>query len=551
MSRLLVLPMRVLLLWLALSLSACAQLPPLPPRTATQAFANPQSTPLGQRAAAERGNAAPSHSGLQVLIQGEQALATLIALVDASQATLDLQYYAVLNEASTRVLLQHVRAAAERGVRVRLLVDDINTSGTDDALTRLTRHPRIEVRLYNPLPSGRFSLVTKVISSLHDFDRINNRMHNKQLVADNAVAVTGGRNLGDAYFLPGKANFVDVDLLVVGPAVRALSAVFDRYWNSELAYPVEAITGQPKPRPDAPAQASAAPAPTAASRGAAAASAPGAAQPASAPALAASTPLDAPTVLPEPARSMVEREVQAMRHKPWRLHWAPARLLADAPSKSLAEGAPSDGETMFDDLTALLRSARQEVLLVTPYFVPGETGMAVLRELRQRGVRVRVLTASLGGTDAPIVHVGYSKYRKPLLEMGVELYELRPEFQVPPPAGRSGVESRTNLHAKLVLVDRRTALVGSMNFDPRSALHNTEMGLQVRSAALAAELRRLMDQAAERGAYRMGLTADGALRWSFVDEQGRPAELRSEPGVSAFKVFGLRLLSPLAPERML
>jgi putative cardiolipin synthase len=500
---------------LMLLLGSCAALPPMPPRTETHALDAATTTPLSARVAAER--SLPGQSGLRLLDSGEDAFATLMYLADAATRTLDLQYYAVLNDASSRVLLQRMRAAADRGVRVRLLLDDLNTSGTDDALLRLTDHPRIEVRLYNPLPGGRLSTVTKVMASLHDAKRINSRMHNKVFIADNALAVTGGRNLGDPYFIQTEeANFVDLDLLAAGPVVRQLSAMFDRFWNSELAYPANVVIPR---RVQASAE-------------------------------AASAPLDAPDTLPEPARGGVQQRLAELQRS-LKLQWAPARLIADLPSKSLKEGEPNDAETMFDDLGALLRSAQHEVVIVTPYFVPGAKGMAMIRELRQRGVHVRVLTAAMAATDAPVVHVGYSKYRHALLAAGVELYELRPEFTPPTERRRGGVHSRTNLHSKAIVVDRRTVLVGSMNVDPRSDKHNTEMGLLVKSATLAERLIGIVDHACRGGAYRIGTGDDGRLRWRHTERDGRVVELTSEPRVSLFKRLGYQLLAPLAPEEML
>lgn len=496
-------------------LGSCAALPPMPPRSESHALDPATATALSARVAAERG--LPGLSGVRLLESGEDAFAPLVFMADAAVRTLDLQYYAVLNDASSRVLMQRVRAAADRGVRVRLLLDDLNTSGTDDALRRLTDHPRIEVRLYNPLPGGRLSTLTKVLASLHDAKRINSRMHNKAFIADNALAVTGGRNIGDPYFIQTEAaNFVDLDVLVAGPVVRQLSAMFDRFWNSELAYPADAVI----PRR------------------------------AEAPAAAASAPLDAPDTLPEPVRAGVQQRL-AQLQRGFGLQWAPARLIADLPSKSLKEGEPSDAETMFDDLGALLRSAQREVLIVTPYFVPGAKGMAMIDDLRRRGVKLRVLTAAMAATDAPVVHVGYSKYRPALLAAGVELYELRPEFTPPAERRHSGVHSRTNLHSKAIVVDGRTALVGSMNVDPRSDKHNTEMGLLVKSVPLAQQLSRIVDHVCRSGAYRVGTGDDGRLRWRYTERDGRVAELTHEPRMSLFKRFGYKLLAPLAPEEML
>jgi putative cardiolipin synthase len=500
---------------LVFSLGSCAALPPMPPRQASQAIDPATPSALARRVAAEQGP--HGLSGLRVIESGTDALATLIRLADGAERTLDLQYYALLNDTSARVLMQRVRAAAERGVRVRLLLDDLNTAGTDDALRRLTTHERIEVRLYNPLPSGRMSTLTKIAASLHDAQRINSRMHNKAFIADNALAVTGGRNVGDPYFIQAaEANFVDLDVLVAGPVVQQLSQVFDRFWNSDLAYPASAVVD-------------AAPA-------------------------AASAPLDMPDTLPEAARADVKRRL-GQGGRALGLQWAPAKLIADRPSKSFAQGEPSDAETMFDELGELMNSARREVLIVTPYFVPGEQGMALIEGLRKRGVQVRILTAALAATDAPVVHVGYSKYRPGLLAAGVELYELRPEFapegSPSPKRSGSGVHSRTNLHSKAVVVDGATLLVGSMNIDPRSDKHNTEMGLLVRSTTLARQLVKIIEHACREGAYRVDIDEDGDLRWRYTEPGGRAVEFDHEPRVSWFKRTFWRLLAPLAPETLL
>ena len=229
------------LAWAAMALcTACASLPPPPAKPVEQAWAQPEATELGSLAAA----AAPNlrFSGFRLLASGEDALAALAALADHAQHTLDLQYYLMRDDASTRALLRHVHGAAQRGVRVRVLLDDLNTAGADDALICLTRHPNIELRLYNPFPAGRGSTLTRVLASIRDLRRVNQRMHNKLFVADNAIAVTGGRNLGDAYFVQSLAsNFVDLDVIAAGPVVRDLSASFDRFWNSDLAWPLQTL----------------------------------------------------------------------------------------------------------------------------------------------------------------------------------------------------------------------------------------------------------------------------------------------------------------------
>jgi cardiolipin synthase C len=499
-------------------MSACATLPPPPPpREATHAITEPQSTTLGKRVSAAQPQA--GLTGMRLMISGSDALATLMTLADQAERTLDLQYYLVHNEPSTRALLRHVRAAADRGVRVRLLVDDLNTADNDAAFRRLTEHPRIEVRLYNPMPSGRFSTVTRVLSSLTDMDRVNRRMHNKVFIADNALAFTGGRNLGDAYFLASeKANFVDIDVVVAGAAVRALSTVFDRYWNSPLAFPVHQLVSQSS----------------------AAASAADPKQLDNAP------PVEPTFGLPPDAVARQLAPGGAMK-----LTWARARLLADDPIKIESQGEASPDQLMFDDVATLMRSAKQELVVISPYLVPGRRGMALLGDLRRRGLSVRVLTSGLASTDAPAVHIGYARYRVPMLKEGVQLYEMRTRVDDPRLSGSGFGRSAAHLHAKVVVVDRRWLLVGSMNLDPRSIDLNSEQGLLVNSPALAAEVLRFFDEMTRFGSYRVELDGGNKLRWVGDKPGGGQDIANSEPDTSFWRRAGWRLLSPFAPEEML
>ncbi|MBX3591605.1 MAG: phospholipase D family protein [Burkholderiaceae bacterium] len=527
--------------WAAVALcAACASLPPPPPKPVSQAWAQPEATALGALAAA----AAPNlrFSGFQLLASGEDALAALAALADHAQRTLDLQYYLMRDDASTRALLRHVHAAAQRGVRVRVLLDDLNTAGADDALLCLTRHPQIEIRLYNPFPAGRGSTLTRVLASIRDVRRINQRMHNKMFVADNAIAVTGGRNLGDAYFVQSLAsNFVDLDVIAAGPVVRDLSASFDRFWNSDLAYPLRTLVTKD---PDCAGPLAASPPSPNGQRAAAAAQ-------------AVSTP-EAPSGLPPadspPARASVEipdstfaQELGAGRLP---LAWVPAAVLADAPSKIASEGDPNRSDTIADDIVTLTRAARREVVLISPYFVPGKRGVALARELHARGVQLRVLTNSLAATDAPIVHIGYARYRGDLLSAGAELYELRSRLGAPRSRLGSFGSSLASLHAKALVIDRRLLLIGSMNMDPRSARLNTEIALVMRSPALAAQVVQLFDDVAASSSYRVEALADGRLRW-VGQAPGAPTVEGSEPDAGVGLQFLLRLLSPFAPDELL
>lgn len=511
-------------------IAGCAGLPPPVDQPRTQAFDQPEATRLGRLAHAAAPH--PAYSGIRLLVSGEDALSTLVTLADQAERTLDLQYYLITNEASSRTLLRRVHAAAQRGVRVRLLVDDLNTAGEDESLMCLTRHPRIEVRLYNPFPAGRFSTVTRILTSLTDIQRINQRMHNKMFIADNALGVTGGRNIGDAYFVQSPtSNFVDLDVLAAGPVVRGLSATFDAFWNGPLAYPVTALVKQ---APDCAGAVAARPAAPAAPP-----SEPGA------PAPAPSVARDAAPVPPSALAAELARGELS-------LQWVPAVVLADEPSKIASEGQPDQSETIADDIMALMRSAQRELLVISPYFVPGPQGVVLVKELRERGVQVRVLTNSLAATDAPAVHIGYSRYRPDLLHLGVELHELRPSLGRPRTRLGSYGSSASSLHAKAVVVDRRTVLIGSMNMDPRSARLNTEIGLVMRSPVLAAELVRLYEDVARASSYRLELVSpeSGVLRWRSAVAEVPSVEGR-EPGAGLGTQLMLMMLAPFAPEEML
>lgn len=499
-----------------LLLSGCATLPAPPADLpVTHALAEPQQTTLGRLVA--RSTTRAGFSGFRLLLSGEDAFGSLAALADNAEHTLDLQYYLIRGDASSRALLTRVQSAAERGVRVRMLIDDLNTAGEDGLMLRLAEHANIEVRLYNPLPAGRGSTVTRVLASLTDFARINRRMHNKMMVADNALAIMGGRNLGDAYFVQSeKSNFVDLDVIAAGPVVPALSRSFDRFWNDPLAYPVETIA-----------------APAAADM--------------------ASAALAAPDELPVAAQQSILSNALARELIAGRLDlvWAPAAVIADKPSKISSEEEPQAEETLADDMNRLMRSATAEVIVLSPYYVPGTRGVGLAEDLQGKGVALRVLTNSLATTDAPVVHIGYSRYREPLLKAGVELYELRPQFDAPPRSGLGSFgSSQASLHSKALIIDRRTVLVGSMNMDPRSDKLNSEIGLVIRSRVLARQLQRFFETVSQRSAWHVTIAEDGSgLRWRSGGPE--PQTVQTEPEASPLLLFTLKLLAPFAPEEML
>ncbi|MDF1485751.1 phospholipase D family protein [Ramlibacter sp. H39-3-26] len=528
---------------LACLAAGCASLPDNVGRTPSYAPAPAATadTRLGRLAQALRPAQQAGFSGFHALDDSESAYGTRLALIEATHATLDLQYYSIHYDGSTRALLQAIRRAGLRGVRVRILLDDFNASGANARVLLLNQVPNVEVRMFNPLPGPRRTQFGRVLNALFDFQHAQQRMHNKVLVADNAFAITGGRNLGDAYFGQGqRSNFLDLDLLTMGPVIDDISHSFDAYWNHALAYPVETLLTPGEMRQlRAEAQRPEEAVRTAPQQ-------PGAADDAGpgVPA-AAQAPVEA-RVVPD-SQSAADQLLAGQLP----FVWAPALLLADKPGKIAPEDPEAEEDTMVDGLQRLMQQARHEVLIVSAYFVPGDDMMEMFARLAQRGVRVRVLTNSLASNDAPLAHVGYARYRQRLLALGVELYELRSEGNTHRRLLGSSPASHASLHTKLVVIDGRLLVVGSMNLDLRSKLQNTEVALVVRSTALAGAVTRDIAAALDAESFRLELV-DEHIRWTVPARGTQPAQQwDSEPDAG----LGLRLLlllaAPFAPDEML
>jgi phosphatidylserine/phosphatidylglycerophosphate/cardiolipin synthase-like enzyme len=527
------------------SAGGCATLPSNSGRTPSQAFAAPDQTSLG-RLVQQRRDAARtrSDSGFLLLDSVDAAFASRLALIQSAERSLDLQYYAIHADGSTEILLQGLRDAARRGVRVRILLDDFNMVGKDAQVLRLAFEPNVAIRLFNPLTGSRRSLLGRVFTSLYDLGRLQKRMHNKLFIADNAAGITGGRNLGDAYFGgDAESNFVDLDVLAVGRIVRGMSASFDRYWNDELAYPAQSLISAKELE---------------ALRPSAAPSEPDPSQPTVSP--PATLPVSGQTssILPSlPPTIAATTAAQAMDLRQVPLVWAPALLLVDEPGKIGPDDDEVDaGETVVDGLLQLMHGAREDILIVSPYFVPGPVMMKVFGDLRARGVRIRVLTNSLASNDAPAAHAGYARYRKDLLAQGIELHEMR-STQEGTASGlgsslggqsKSGV-SRASLHSKAVIIDQRLAVIGSMNLDLRSQLQNSEVALLIRSRALSRQAVRQVEATLAHGAYRLDRDGDQLL-WQAPPGAGF-SSTRSEPGASSRLRFIVRIIAPFAPDEML
>jgi putative cardiolipin synthase len=448
-------------------------------RPVTHALAAPETTPLGQ-ALAPLQSAHPGQSGFRLLTDGTEALQMRVLLARAATKTLDLQYYVAAEDTTGKLLLAAALLAADHGVRVRLLVDGLNFKDSERVMAALDMHPAIEVRVFNPFGSASSDFFTRTTNLFAKIDRFTRRMHNKAMIADNEVAIVGGRNLGDEYFSASPTvQFRDVDALVAGPVVSDISASFDTFWNSAESYPLNALKKHAFAEQDLNTIREAL---RAYWRGNA----------------------DAYGAKPADPTSLATRIGEAQLP----LVWAPAEFDFDSPIKV---AAPTEAYTSppMQRLVELVRGAQHEVLIVSPYFVPHDAGVRALGELTRRGVRVAVLTNSMASTDNIAVQAGYSPYRIPLLENGVELHEYRPqrgdhEDEDEDEDEHEGTRSRASLHAKVYVIDRSTLVIGSMNLDPRSAHLNTELVLVIHSRQLADQVAALFDRAASPGSsYRV------------------------------------------------
>jgi putative cardiolipin synthase len=503
---------------LLLPLAGCASLPSLEGRPESRALVAAPGTPIVDVLApivAEH----PGLTGIYPLRTGLQAFAARVALIDAAAVSLDLQYYIWHGDLTGRLMFDAVRRAAERGVRVRMLLDDGGTSGVDPQLAALDAHPNIEVRLFNPFVQRSF----RALGFLTDFSRVNRRMHNKSLTADGSITIVGGRNVGDEYFGAGEGvGFIDLDVIAGGAVVGEVETAFDAYWACESSYPLPGLLPAATP----------ADVQQLAGLGAQLAKDPAAQR-----------------YLAAVRDTTVIRDLLARRLE---VEWAPTRLLVDDPAKGL-DRAPKAELLLGRLLSAFGGTAKREIVIISPYFVPGRSGVESLTGFAERGMKVRILTNSLEATDVPAVHSGYAKYRKALLQAGIELYETRRRAGLPEPTVSEAAKgsSGSSLHAKTFGVDRERLFVGSFNFDPRSAALNTELGFVIDSPTLARALFTAFDEEVPFAAYRVQFDAEGKLEWIEQRQNGPPVRYAKEPGASFGRRFAVGLLSLLPLDSML
>lgn len=499
------------------SLGACGGLPKDGERTPSTALKNTGGTALAA-AVRPRVAAHPGQSGLHELPVGEEALAARLVLADAAQRSLDVQYFIWNKDMAGKVLLEHLFRAADRGVRVRLLLDDLGTMPGDRELLAIDGHPNIEVRMFNPVALRS----PRLLGMVADFGRINKRMHNKSFTADGHVSIVGGRNIGDEYFEANAVmNFADLDVAVIGPVVREVSDQFDLYWNNQSAIPMAALARQ-NTTPEQFAKKRAA---LIAYHESAKASA--------------------------YARSLRESEfARQLRNRNLSYYWGKATIVNDHPDK-VATSADKTETHLAPQLRELADKTKRELFLISPYFVPGKKGVELLAGVHQRGVRVVVITNSLASTDGVPVHSKYQLYRKPLIESGVELYEIKPtagaqlKRRFREPAG----SSTGGLHAKTFAFDRRMGFIGSYNLDPRSSKLNTEMGVLFDCPPLAKRLPEQLERNLSQNAYRVELDRH-RLVW-VTREGGKEVRYHSDPDAGFMKRIKAQVISWLPIEWML
>ncbi|GID04836.1 phospholipase D family protein [Pseudomonas sp. 008] len=472
-------------------------------------------------------------SGFRLLSDSTEAFTARAELIRNAQSSLDLQYYIVHDGISTRILISELLKAADRGVRVRILLDDTTSDGLDQIIATLAVHPKIQIRVFNPLHLGRSTVVTRTMGRLFNLSQQHRRMHNKLWVADNSVAIVGGRNLGDEYFdAEPNRNFTDIDMLSVGPVAQQLGHSFDEYWNSALSKPIEQFLSiRPTPKDLENTR----------------------------------TRLDESLEETRKQNHALYQQLMTYTTHPrletWRqeLIWAWNQALWDAPTKVLADGEPAPYLQLSTQLAPELNGVSKELIMVSPYIVPAQPGLVYLTGRADAGVSISLLTNSLEATDVPATHGGYAPYRKALLEHGVQLFELRRQ---PGDNGGSGSgpslfhsgssssrSSDSSLHSKAMVFDRQKAFIGSFNFDPRSVLWNTEVGVLVDNPQLAGRVRELaLEGMAPPLSYQVRLEK-GQMVWATEDDD-KPHTLTKEPG-SWWQHFNSWLSSMVGLERML
>ena len=446
----------------------------------------------------------PDESGFTIIPNSVPAYTSRIMLTELAEKSLDLQYYIWEADATGRIFADRLIRAADRGVRVRLLVDDMNLSGSDATIASLDAHPQIEIRIFNPF-SHRTS---RYLDFLTNMKRINHRMHNKIMVMDNTLAIVGGRNIGNHYFgVDTHANFRDLDIAAAGPVVREVSGTFDRFWNSDWSVPIETLVDRPYTQAD----------------------------------LQKAINVMRQNIAEDDYPYPLDEDVAGLKSELETiiggLIWAPGRIIWDDPVTF--DGQLGD-DTIDRKFYEKLATIKEEILVESAYFVTRERGLEMAKKLHDRGVKIRILTNSMVSNDVLAAHAGYAKQRVELVKNGVELYELRPDAGNIRNTGRQAIvstESMAALHTKAMVFDRDSVFIGSFNLDPRSANINTEAGLYVESPELAQQVIAFLDEGVTpENSYRVTLDEKGDLVW-ITEIDGKEVRYGKDPDSTFWQRF--------------
>ncbi len=490
-------------------LCGCASIDFDYPKSESSAVTATDNTQLG-RVFADAVAAHPQEAGFLPLVDGVEALAIRLLMAERAERSIDAQYFLIHDDVVGRLFIESLLLAADRGVRVRLLIDDIHTGGHDAGLAALDSHPNFEVRLFNPFAHRSVRAL-----NAPSLNRIVRRMHNKSFTADNQMTVIGGRNMADEYFgARSDVNFGDLDVLGIGPVVQEVSSMFDMYWNHQAALPMPALTRSPdNPKVELDALRNR---------------------------LAESHAEVAESRYVDVVQSTI---LDTLQRDASTFVWAPYELVYDSPDKS----QPGSSEIAASITTALrntIVNAEKELLVISPYFVLRDREINGFRELRSRGIEVAVLTNSLASNNHAVSHSGYAPVRKPMLKMGVRLYEIRADASISSNE-RVGTDSaKSTLHAKAFIVDRRRLFIGSFNWNQRSGNIDTEMGVIIDSPELAGEFAELFHSLGKDKSYELFLNDNGNLRWRG-EENGQEVILSKEPQTSWWQRFSAGFLRTL------
>lgn len=494
------------------------------PQIASYALPQTEKTSMGEALQADV-RAHPGASGIRILDSGSESYALRLGLIRAAEKTLDLQYYSMHDDTTANLLLEAIVRAAQRGVRIRFLIDSINIAEVAETMSILDEFKNVEIRVFNPFSTRDDGIFARLMKATVNLEEFNRRMHNKALISDNQMAIIGGRNLGDEYFEENTdVTFKDIDVLSAGPVTAAISASFDNYWNDKNAVPIGQLK---KPKRDM------AKIKNIRSE------------------LAAHWEEVRAT---EKGRKLLDSKLfEYIKDANIAMTWAPAELLVDSPRKIDKEETGAADSKPLMRLDKLLERAEKDFIAISPYFVPREDGVEWLAGIVKRGVRVRVITNSLASTDVVAVHTGYRDYRKAVVESGIELYEMKATGGERPPQrllGRSA-PAQASLHAKVYVIDSREVMVGSFNLDPRSIELNTEIALVIHSPEIAAQIEKMFDEVTDPDiSYRLSLqkTATGEeLVWKGRDK-GKDVTYTSEPHPGFWRTVQVNLMDLLPIE---